>query len=80
MYISQYMPYEYWQRILGKIDDNGVEASMPDRFQKDDDGNLVPLFPNSKNTKVEFRKSSNINLEKKPCGCMTNKIKQTESS
>lgn len=32
------------------------------------------------NNPVQFRSSSDIVLEKKPCPCMANKVKQTPSS
>jgi|APGre2960657373_1045057.scaffolds.fasta_scaffold184590_2 hypothetical protein len=40
------------------------------------------IFSDKQNQKqqIEFRSSSEIELEKKPCGCMGNKIKKPESS
>lgn len=48
---------------------------MPEEF-------FEMLFPNKSNEKndIEFRNSSDIQIEKKPCPCMNNKIKQTPSS
>jgi hypothetical protein len=33
-----------------------------------------------KKNEIQFRDSSNIQIERKPCGCMANKVKQPESS
>ena len=40
------------------------------------------LFPNQSNNKndIEFRNSSDIQIEKKPCPCMANKVKEIASS
>lgn len=82
MYISKYLDQTELNKIFGKIQENGEEARMNNRFQFDENNKLVPLFPNEtkQNSNIHFRNSSDIQLGKKPCPCMANKVKDTPSS
>lgn len=80
MYLSNYTPEDHFARMIGKIHEYGEEARMPDRFQKNENGELVRLMKPVKTPEIQFRNSSNIRIGKKSCGCMGNSIKQTPSS
>lgn len=80
MYLSSYTPEDHFRRMLGKIYEYGEETRMPNRFQKDENGNLVPLMTVVKKQEIEFRDSSSIEIEKKPCGCRSKQIKKNLSS
>lgn len=38
------------------------------------------LFAKDKKENTEFRESSKIQIEKKPCGCMSSNVKENSSS
>lgn len=80
MYLSNYTPEDYFQRIVGKIYEYGEEARMPNRFQRNENGELVPLTIPVKQPEIQFRDSSAIQIKKKSCGCMANKTKDSPSS
>lgn len=80
MYLSNHTPEDFFQRLIGKIDEYGEEARMTNRFQRNEKGELIPLTTAIKKPEIEFRNSSNIQIKKKSCGCMTNKVKEIPSS
>lgn len=73
MYLSNYTPEDYFQRMIKKIDEYGEETRMNNRFQKNDNGELVSLMIPVKLPAIQFRDSSNIQIQKKSCGCMSKK-------
>lgn len=69
MYLSNYTPEDYFQRIVGKIHEYGEEARIPNRFQRNEKGELVPLTIPVKQPEIQFRNFSNVSVGKKSCGC-----------
>ena len=74
------MPEENFARIFGKIHEYGEETRMQNLFERKKNGDVVPLTNGPKKPEIQFRNSSDIKLERKPCGCMANKVKPPESS
>jgi hypothetical protein len=71
MYISDYLPEHFHADIFGKkMRDYGEESQMQNRFEKTEDGRLIRIGSGRPVSAPEFRSSSSINIEKKPCGCM----------
>lgn len=69
MYLSNYTPEDYFNRVIGKIDEYGEETRISNLFQIDEKGEMVPLITPVKEPAIEFRNSSSIQISKKSCGC-----------